>query len=80
MRVWRTPFAAVLLTCLACTAQSTKPPEIVGTTRDGEVATLTVEIGGLESDEGSVAVALFDSSESFDQRTAACAPCATLRA
>ena len=73
MRVCRPPFAAVLLTCVACAAQSTKPAEVVGTTRVGGVATLTVEIGGLESDEGSVAVALFDSSESFDQRTDAVA-------
>ena len=63
----------LLLACLACATRSTKPapvtlaPEGVGT------ITLTIEIHGLESDQGSVVVALFDSAESFERRTDAIA-------
>ena len=66
-------FAVLLLTSLAC---STRPTAPVDTTKpipaDGTV-TLTIEIHGLESDEGSVVVAVFDSATSFDQRTGAVA-------
>ena len=65
--------AILLLTCLACATRSTIPSDIGGSVADGGTLTLTVEIHGLESDEGSVAVALFDSAASFDQRTDAVA-------
>ena len=66
-------FAVLLLTCLACATRSTPPVDVVGSIQDAGTITLTVEILGLESDKGSVAVALFDSAESFDRRTAAVA-------
>lgn len=70
--------AILLLTCLACATQSTVPSDIDGPIAGGGTLTLTVEIHGLESDEGSVAVALFDSAASFDQRTDAVASQAVL--
>lgn len=70
----RRPLCAVmLLTCVACATQSTKPADITGSIQNGGTASLTIEVLGLESEEGSVAVALFDSAEAFDQRTAAVA-------
>ena len=65
--------AALLLSCLACATRSTTPVDVAGSAQGGGAIKLTVEILGLESDEGSVAVALFDSPESFDGRTAAVA-------
>ena len=65
--------AILLLSCLACATRSTRPPGIGGSLHDGRTATLTIEVYGLESDNGSVAVALYDSPASFDQRTAAVA-------
>ena len=73
MNACRPLFAVLLLTSLACATRPTVP---VDTTKpiaaDGTV-TLTVEILGLESNQGSVAVAVFDSAASFDQRTDAVA-------
>ena len=64
---------ALLLTCLACATQSTRPAEVGGAVEGGGMVTLTVQILGLASDEGSVALAIFDSAQSFDERTAAVA-------
>ena len=63
-------FALFLLSFLACTTRSTTPADVAGSIENGGKAALTIEILGLESDVGSVAVALFDSAESFDRRTA----------
>ena len=64
---------ALLLTCLACATRSTRPADVGGPIESGGTVTLTVEVFGLESDEGSVALAIFDSSQSFDERTGAVA-------
>jgi len=73
MRTYRPFSALLLLTCLACATRSTTPSDIGGSVHGDGTATLTVEVHGLESDRGSVAVALFDSAASFDQRAAAVA-------
>lgn len=73
MTEFRPLFAVFLLSCLACATRSTTPADVAGSIENGGKAALTLEILGLESDVGSVAVALFDSAESFDRRTAAVA-------
>jgi uncharacterized protein (DUF2141 family) len=65
--------AMLLLTCVACSTRSTTPVDVARSAAGVGATVLTVEILGLESDEGSVAVALFSSPESFDQRTGAVA-------
>lgn len=65
--------ALLLLTCAACSTRSTTPVDVAGPIQGGGTTSLTIEILGIESNEGSVAVALFDSPESFDQRTGAVA-------
>ena len=65
--------AILLLSCLACATRSTTTTDIGDSLQGSGPVNLTVEIHGLESDEGSVAVALFDSATSFEQRTAAVA-------
>lgn len=73
MTEFRPLFAVVLLSCLACATRTTTLGDVAGLSENGGKAVLTIEILGLESDVGSVAVALFDSAESFDRRTAAVA-------
>lgn len=65
--------AVLLLSCLACATRSTAPVDVTDSIQHEGTVTLTVEILGLESDEGSVALALFDSAESFDGQAAAVA-------
>lgn len=73
MTAFRPVFAVLLLSCLACATRTTTPADVAGSIENGGRAALTIEILGLESDMGSVVVALFDSAETFDQRTAAVA-------
>lgn len=73
MTAFRPVFAVLLLSCLACATRTTTPADVAGSIENGGRAALTIEILGLESDMGSVVVALFDSAESFDQRTPAVA-------
>jgi len=68
------PLCVVLfVSCLACATPSTMSPDVARSTEIEGTASLTVEVLGLESNEGSVALALFDSLETFEQRTAAVA-------
>ena len=66
-------FVALLLSCLACATQSAGPADAGGPFAGGGTTTLTIEVLGLTSDEGSVALAIFDSSQSFDEGTGAVA-------
>lgn len=65
--------AVLLLSCLACATRSTTPVDVTGSIQHEGTVTLTIEILDLESDEGSVAIALFDSVEAFDGQAAAVA-------
>ena len=73
MSVLRPLLVALLSSCLACATQPSGPADVGGPIESGGTITLTVEVLGLESDEGSVALAIFDSSRSFDERTGAVA-------
>ena len=67
-------FVAVtlLLVGVACTARTVKTP-VVHDSDDFATAVLTVNLLGLESDSGKVAVALYDSAGSFEDRSGAVA-------
>jgi uncharacterized protein (DUF2141 family) len=73
MSAMRTLVTLLLLACLACASQSPGPAGVARSVDYVGTITLTVEVVGLDSDQGSVALAVFDSPESFDQRTGAVA-------
>ena len=66
-------WVVLLMACLGCATRSTKPAPVSLTPEGVGTISLTIEIHGLQSDLGSVAVALFDSAESFERRTDAIA-------
>jgi uncharacterized protein (DUF2141 family) len=61
-----------VLTNASCAARTASEPNVAGNgTSNG--ASLTVSVLGLESEQGEVAVAVYDSAESFKERTDAVA-------
>jgi len=64
--------ALLLLAASACATRTTPNP-IERDAADSGTVRLTVRILGLESGDGAVAIALYDSAESFDSRSGAVA-------
>lgn len=72
MRLSRIVLWVLFLSGVACAAR-TAVPEAAGDAAPAETASLTVKVLGLESGRGEVAVAVYDSAESFKERTDAVA-------
>jgi uncharacterized protein (DUF2141 family) len=68
MNLSRIVAVALFLAGIGCAARSSSPP-VVPHPENSPSARLTVNLLGLESDRGVVAVALYDSAESFKDRS-----------
>jgi uncharacterized protein (DUF2141 family) len=64
-------FVALLALAAACCASRAPSPQPLTDVASSGPASLTVRVLGLRSDEGKLALALYDSEESFDTRSGA---------
>ena len=72
MKLIRVALMILFLTGVACAAR-TATPSVASETEQPKNASVTVRVLGLEVESGQIAVALYDSAQSFKDRTGAVA-------